>query len=117
MPDNELDQRVRSFFVSGMAGEEVEAQLRRQSLDFSTGPIPPRDDQRERDRGISADLYSKGWRYSGPYGVLPSETLYFWLSLDDHLEQIGHKRSERSNLPEGATLSLRIIVLREGDGS
>ena len=117
LPDAELDQRVGSYFTLGMGGEEVEAQLRRQSLHFDIGPIPPRDSDRERDRGIAADLYSTGWRYSGPYGKLPSETLYFWFSLDDRLEQIGHKRSERSNLPEGTTLSLRIIAPREVDGS
>lgn len=116
LPDAEFDQRVGSYFTLGMGGEEVEAQLRRQSLHIDIGPIPPRDSDRERDRGIEADLYPAGWRYSGPYAEPPSEALYFWFSLDDRLDQIGHKRT-RGRIPDGATYALRIIAPREGDGS
>jgi hypothetical protein len=113
----EIDARVRERFWVGMSGDKTQAALRRAALRTRVGPIPPRDGARERDRGIRADIYAPGVRYTGPYANSPSESLYLWFTLDDRLEQIGHQRSRAAALPEGAdTYALRVIPLaEEGD--
>ncbi len=117
LSDDEITKRVRSCFTLGMAGPKVESQLRRQSLRFRTGPIPPRNDEREYDRGIEVNIYSAGFRYTGPYGEYSSETLYLWFSLEDRLEQTGYERADWAELPEDATRPLRIISRREEGAS
>ncbi len=113
LSDVELDQRVQSRFLLGMPGSEVETLLQHLSLGFRIGPIPPRNEEHEPDRGIKAAIYSAGFRYNGPYGEYSSETLYLWFSLDDRLEQVGYERSKRTELPKGATHALRILPLDE----
>ncbi len=115
LSDDEIAKRVRSRFTLGMTGPKVESQLRRQGLKFKIEPIPPRNDEREHDRGIKSYIYSAGFRYTGPYGEYSSETLYLWFSLDDRLEQIGYERVDWAELPEDATRALRIISRREED--
>jgi hypothetical protein len=116
LSDRELDTRVSDRFWIGMPGMEAEATLRRAALRPRVDPVPPRDNTRDRDRGIKAYIYAPGIRNAGPYANPPRDSLYLWFTLDDRLERVGHQRRTGGELPNaGETGPLRIIVLGEGD--